>query len=181
MKEFQAIRVFVILHTRSSVVLLLPTEQVWSHEVKPTNAWKKVLIKFWRTNQARLHQHKQQHSWTLCCRLQGTIVCKTCRFTKHFPRKIQQKTDQSLEWRTKKWLFTKFQLKNVTGIVLLIMKIFRQSKGSVREYSSIAGVPNLLTISYHLGTPYCQRVPLLPEQLIWANLSLFRRIICLLK
>jgi len=28
------------------------------------------------------------------------------------------------------------------------------------------GVPNLSTITYHLGTPYCQRVPLLPEQLI---------------
>jgi len=39
------------------------------------------------------------------------------------------------------------------------------------------GFPNLFTISYHLGTPYCQRVPLLPEQLIWSNLSLFRRIV----
>jgi len=29
-----------------------------------------------------------------------------------------------------------------------------------------AGLLNLFTISYHLGTPYCQRVPLLPEQLI---------------
>jgi len=39
------------------------------------------------------------------------------------------------------------------------------------------GVPNLFTISYHLGTVYCQHIPLLPEQLIWSNLSLFRRII----
>jgi len=28
------------------------------------------------------------------------------------------------------------------------------------------GVPNLFMSSYHLGTPYCQRVPLFPEQLI---------------
>jgi len=28
-----------------------------------------------------------------------------------------------------------------------------------------SGVPNLFTTSYHLGTPYCQHVPLLPEQL----------------
>jgi len=27
------------------------------------------------------------------------------------------------------------------------------------------------TISYHLSNPYCQRVPLLPKQLIWSNLS----------
>jgi len=27
------------------------------------------------------------------------------------------------------------------------------------------GLPNLFTISYHLGTSYGQRVPLLPEQL----------------
>ena len=32
-------------------------------------------------------------------------------------------------------------------------------------------------ILYHLGTRYCQRVPLLPEQLIWSNISLFRRMI----
>jgi len=31
---------------------------------------------------------------------------------------------------------------------------------------SITGVPNLFTISCHLGTPYCQHVPFLPEQLI---------------
>jgi len=29
-----------------------------------------------------------------------------------------------------------------------------------------SGVPSLFTISYHLGTPYRQRLPLLPEQLI---------------
>jgi len=39
------------------------------------------------------------------------------------------------------------------------------------------GVPNLFTFSYHLGIPYCQPVPLLPEQLIWSSLSLFRRVI----
>jgi len=39
------------------------------------------------------------------------------------------------------------------------------------------GVTNLCTISYHLGTPYCQRVLLLQEQLIWSDLGFFRRII----
>jgi len=39
-----------------------------------------------------------------------------------------------------------------------------------------AGVPNLFTISYHLSIPHCQCVPLLPEQLIWSSLSLFREI-----
>jgi len=38
-----------------------------------------------------------------------------------------------------------------------------------------AEVPNLFMSSYHLGNLYCQRVPLLPEQLFWSNLSLFRR------
>ena len=42
---------------------------------------------------------------------------------------------------------------------------------------SSPGVPNLFTISYHLGNPYCQPVPLLLEQLFWSFLSLFRRII----
>jgi len=42
-----------------------------------------------------------------------------------------------------------------------------------------SGIPNLFTISYHLDTSYCQRVPLLPEKLNWSNLSLFRRIICI--
>jgi len=42
---------------------------------------------------------------------------------------------------------------------------------------AIPGVPNLFTISYRLGTPYCQHIPLLSEQLILLNLILFRRII----
>ena len=37
------------------------------------------------------------------------------------------------------------------------------------------GVLNLFATLYHLGSPYCQCVPLLPEQLILSNLSLFRR------
>jgi len=51
------------------------------------------------------------------------------------------------------------------------------SKTRVQTGWCKAGIPNLFTISYHLGTPYCQRVPLLPEQLIGSNLCLFRRII----
>jgi len=39
------------------------------------------------------------------------------------------------------------------------------------------GVPNLFTISYHLGSLYCQLLPLLPEQLILWNLSWFRSVI----
>ena len=48
----------------------------------------------------------------------------------------------------------------------------------ITQKASSAWVPNLFTISYHLvlGTPHCQRVPLLPEQLIWSSLSLFGRI-----
>ena len=44
----------------------------------------------------------------------------------------------------------------------------RSLSGTRAIYSGVfkAGNPNLFTISYHLGTPYCQRVPLLPEQLI---------------
>jgi len=42
---------------------------------------------------------------------------------------------------------------------------------------SNTGILKLFTISYHLGTPYCQRVPLLPEQLIWSQVCLFIRII----
>jgi len=45
----------------------------------------------------------------------------------------------------------------------------------VKTDSTTPGLPNLFTISYHLGTPYCQRVPLLPEKLILSNFSLFRR------
>ena len=39
---------------------------------------------------------------------------------------------------------------------------------AVRQWAlfSNAGFPNLFTISCHLGTPYCQLVPRLPQKLI---------------
>jgi len=53
---------------------------------------------------------------------------------------------------------------------------------SVAVFSpSYLGVLNLFTTSYHLRTPYCQCVPLHPEQLIWSNLCSFRRRICIKK
>jgi len=39
--------------------------------------------------------------------------------------------------------------------------ILKQSDGLITT-----GVSNIFTISFHLGTVYCQRVPLLPGQLI---------------
>jgi len=54
---------------------------------------------------------------------------------------------------------------------------FCQCAGSSLSYSCKAEVPNLFTIWYYLGTPCCQCVPLLPDQLILSKLSLFRRII----
>jgi len=65
------------------------------------------------------------------------------------------------------------QQNRMNSIVQLWKHCYRRNKPEADQSSApqwtfsfiSAGFPNVFTISYHLDTSYCQRVPLLPEQL----------------
>jgi len=73
-----------------------------------------------------------------------------------------------------------FQSRNVSFVLNPALETLIKYQFSTTSFTNVFAfkpeVPNLFRISYYLGISYCKCVPLLREQLIWSNLSLFRRI-----
>jgi len=91
-------------------------------------------------------------------------VVKFANISRPIPRTVLSSSDQKYA-----------EVSTFKGNFFLSLLIQEHQPDLNIDGSSTARDPNLFTISYHLDTPYCQRVPILPEQLILLNLSLFRR------